>query len=480
MSAELFSNTPEAIEPAAVSSFNEARSYYASLPKYLTKIAQWYEQAPNGKAELLQVKRIAQFLAHNQPGTFHADTEAIYNGQLIGLQVLNLENPAQAPIGNMANTFMKVLLSVSESQVEQDLRTSIKAGLGAEHESVESQRERLYEAAEDAKVSLSVPDVTYKKTHSFEPFIDTLTSELYGDNYELSELAKIGFRLTLQQHEQSSFSGFTKGIAKEVNESDDFDEAEYSEPSHLDLLDVDNEIAIIEKAETQLVITALEKITRIRNREMEIEEYFPIINADTIAKTFLKKFEKLQKSLPMLPLGASEEEEDDYREYLDDELDSFNIENNLIQQGDFLFISGDFIGIVAVQSEDEYEGEPVSVHNEDYAKFRPHTEIRGEFSGVYVNNTPPLSELEKAMKQDRAKAQIDTLRTDGAPYEATSEVLSPVIQIINPTFVNYKDANSEPVIEYGMGMTIEIPLIYNRHVFYQILRADDPKSDSML
>jgi hypothetical protein len=388
--------------------FNEARQYHTSLAAFIQKIFDDYEQAPDGHFELLRLQRIARFIAQQPADSSDNDAQALFIGQLVGLQVLNYTYPKNAPLADVTHSFVQNKLIESRKIIAMQEKETAESGLRVTAESPADQVARVRATATTIRESFSLPRPEYPFSHAHEGFIQSIASELYGANGQLHNLTKVGFRMTLQQYEKSN--------------------AKITE--HTGIQTLDN-------------LDALEEVD-------SLEEYVTITDINDIRNDLLRMFKDLKKPSKDLDLendaiaGA-------VIDYIQTGLEQYNTDERLIEHDDILFINGDFIAIVSDENSERF----------NYVYFKNHTEIRGTFTSIEVVETPTHQELQQL--NEKKYGGIDD-------YEPQTSTLSPALQIINPVLLTYDGENSTPVSDPAIGLTIDIPLIYTG-IHIQRLRA---------
>ncbi|MFZ1301594.1 MAG: hypothetical protein WAQ27_03385 [Candidatus Microsaccharimonas sp.] len=448
MSQEYFDETQyQTVDTMAVNSFNEARQYQTSLTKFLQTIFDKYEQAPDGAAELIRLRRVAQFITHNSSASFNNEVQAVFNGQLMGLQILNYIDPAEAPATDYSHLFMKDALKGSQEGIvvkgEAVQDPSTGRYIRPTAEPVAAQQQRLWNLAEQMRFSLSEMSADSRLSDAYEDFIHVAASELYEKNTELHDLTKVGFRLILKQYEFYTGDG-----------SDDDPYADREDDSAVET--ATESIQATPSASRESYLPSDKSLAEITGMPNETGSLDLLVDIENINDDTLKILEKFNELIPIADgLNMSDDKVADATyELLEEELEKFNIENDLINPDDMLLISGDFYAFAS-------DGEDGAI-----TRYENHVEIRGIYNGLSVIDMPSNKELQRMLNR-RSKGDTRDLPNKLA--------MVPAIQLDDVVILTYDGESEDPEITHLTGLTLDIPVHYES-VDFQILRA--PALDS--
>lgn len=203
-------------------------------------------------------------------------------------------------------------------------------------------------------------------------------------------------------------------------------------------------------------IKTLEAITGIESRNADVEAFFTFDDATFVRNNIYRKFQKLLDVTDGVDMNNSNVANSIYA-YMQEELTSLNDKYEFITKEDLLIISGDFFGYAS----DGESGASV--------RYQNHIEIRGLFNGIHIVETPTnkqLLEIINEEEQARKKGEYEP----GKKYESDRLTFSPTLQIIDPVFHTYT-GDDKPIVDYGTGLTLDIPLIY-KNMYYQMVKHD--------
>ncbi|MES2630962.1 MAG: hypothetical protein V4611_03315 [Patescibacteria group bacterium] len=420
MSAEFSRHQPEQVssDEFAIAYFNEIRSQHESLIDFLQSIQAGYEQDSDGRLQILQMLRAARFINQENSGSYTDRVQAVFNGQLLASQLLNYIYPDLAPVSGLANSFLKSELEQSRIDGEED-----KGTIAETHG---EQVARVRDLAADIIEELLLADSEPELSDAYEIFGELSVDELYSDQ-QLASLALVGYRLILREYEKSvhPVHGFV-------------DNPSPTQPSPMQYTP-SNEV--------------LKAITQISSEEEDTEETSPFEDISYIRRIFLSKYNSLQQGFKDL-ISEDGASYFDLVRYSQLNLSRFNISNELLRTDDDLGVRGNFFGF--------------AINGENYTiiRFNKNVQIRGQFNGLTVVNTPEPSQLSRSSSD--FQDDQDLMPT----------IDSPALQIANPTMVTYNEVTKQIDTTILDVQTLDIPFIYKK-VILSRLKSTDPNNISI-
>lgn len=447
MSAEAYDHSPEETEDVyAVRLFNHDRTWFASMHDFTQKIFNSYEETPEGATELIRMKRVAQFITNSDSSSFSPDVEAVFTGELIGSQLLNYMHPKVAPITGLAQGFMQGHLAQSQHLLVEGTRpyydplteSTIVPPL---IEPLATRQGRMAYYAARLRNSLSDGDEENSLPDGLETFLQTVAVELHSDP-ELIRLTKIGARLILNEHLQTSLNLVTD-----------------------DLLDTYGTTLpakkMLEKGRDSYRPSdeALAEMTGMHHVEKSSDALFSYEDVAFVRTNIYRKFKKIFNSMGDIDLTDDTVAQKVYAD-IKEELDTFNKNFAFISEGDSLVICGDFFAYAT-------DGESGAI-----TRYSPRIEVRGEFKEINVVEIPTNKELLEVIKLEEREGGIETDSDGTKSYQFNTHTFSPSLHIINPTLLVFGERDNSPEIKYLHGLTLDVPLLY-RDVDYQLLKLKE-------
>ena len=219
MSAEFYAESiDENSLSRAIKSFIEDSSEYPDLPSFISEIHAGYDSVLELRDDLSRECNVAKFIAQSPHGEFNDDAQAVFNGQLVGMQVLNYAYPEAGLVHNVAHPYLQ--RHINDLGVHDSTTYAQLAGW---------MRQSLLAAESDS---------TVPNTH--DAFISKISHELYS-NQEHRELLSVGFRLVIGERlklqspkkQAPEFIKSTKGLFDWYNQ-DHWENIDYTKNTILD------------------------------------------------------------------------------------------------------------------------------------------------------------------------------------------------------------------------------------------------------
>ena len=418
MSAEFMTEYNESTIKAAVENMERTMRGVGSIDSYIEDIQEGYAQMHNGNAELSQLLRVAQFITHNKAGDIGNDVQAVYHGELLGLELINYIEPDNGkPFkGGFAQAFMKHRLDAS--------RKGLK---GYEHDKGIL---RIYSLIEDIQEELTPTEEEDELNPLYTQFGQRIVKQL-SDNPSQQELALMGFRMivtealspSMHQSTHEALELFERMVNIPVTPSKDTFEPAVIHEQLADTLRVSDE-----KLETMMI-------------EPEDIEW---IDIPEVRKNIINEYIQLLTSRIVL----DSETKAQTKKYLEEGLSEFNHNFDLLSSADILNVCGEQFAVVAEANESEI------------VYFTNQTDIRGAFGGIYIVDVPSNKSLLRTLAHPNEYEKI--LQKPPVP--------SPAIRIMDPSFITQLDDGSNRH-DTALDAYIDIPLTY-KNVDWQRLKPE--------
>lgn len=163
---------------------------YDYVMEYVIEIQEMYSYIPNGEVELMDMLRAATSLLNHPTDELNDGVDAVYHGQLLGLEFVNYLQPDD-----------EVPYKTGFSKSFLDVQTGLSKLTSHTFEPQELQRARL---AQSMFEDLSAPMVENGLNPIYEEFGKKATSKL-SDEIAHQELAMMGFRLVVTEALKPAF-----------------------------------------------------------------------------------------------------------------------------------------------------------------------------------------------------------------------------------------------------------------------------------
>jgi len=425
MSAEFMTEYPETAISSGIERMEKNIRENGSTPEYLIAIQKAMSHEPVEKAELYQLMRVARFVAHTLEGDNDSNEQAVYNGELLGLLLINFIQPSddtqKSFRGGFSQSFLKNRLDKSRPR-------------GESYEGGDEHRNRLFQIAESIRTELTPPtaeqifDPLYEKTaaQALDPLYETFGAKLAAtltDTVSEQQSTMVGFRLVISEALHPSLQHTTAEVLNKLGS------------------------IATRKATPVLRKPAAEKIPD--------EKYIRELEWDSLSgarKKLLTEYIKLALVHRELA-NADDPEREAIISDLEEKLNDFNTHNKLFEKDEYLNIYGDLFAIAS----DTIDGKSGII------KSNESTDIRGYFGGIKLVEVPSDKQLRKAIMDPELYKQQGHIPL----------VLSIAVRIVDPLFIHhtYSDESDESkeTRQDGIGISIDIPLSY-KNVTFQRLR----------
>ncbi|MDB5163155.1 MAG: hypothetical protein JWN28_763 [Candidatus Saccharibacteria bacterium] len=416
MSAEFMTDYPENTISAAVEKMNRTIRNFKHISEYVVEIQEAYASQPIAKAELFSMVRAAHLITGHPAGNFSEEVQAVYHGELLGLELLNnIEASANKHFKTgFAQAFVKHQLDKSHIETNSYNETSLQ------------RQNRLIRLSRSIQIDLSKPDDDHQLNPLFEDFGQKVTAKL-SDELSYQYFAMMGYRMILGEAIQPSFSDSTLEMLSDIKNPNE---------SHTYGTDEDLEIQYV-PTDAELMEAGIE------------EKDFDWEDITHFRKIFLSKYNQLE--LPSDTFDATRIQDLQSTEMaIEVEMNNFNQRHKLISEGDLLTVTGNFFAL----SNSEF-GEA------DLTLFKQHTEIRGFFDGIHLVEVP----------SNRVLLQTVTDLGEYAKLMPKKFVHSLAIRIKNPVYI-FELSDGRKISDLSENESINFPLIY-RNVHYERIKATD-------
>ncbi len=400
MSAEFMTEYNDNTISSAIENMEGTIANFDSVGEYILEIQNRYANIPNGRAEIHQMIRAAQLITNRPRGDFSKEVQAVYHGELLGLELINYLEPDNGnPYkGGFAQSFIKQRLDESRP-------------MGEHVETFFEYDRRLTQLSRNMQINLSPPIDNGELNPLYEKFGWKVASE-YTDNLPDTYFAMMGFRMIVTEALSPSLPATTDQILNLVNKI------------------LKNTVSIEELG----ILKALED-PELENMLNELQEV-KWEGISGIQKKLLNKYKDIEKAFKgfevpnsSVLLGV--------KRYIETQLTLFNRHDELIGAKDLLRVTGDLF-VVANDEDDK----PEIVRTDE------NVEIRGMFGGIHVVEVPPNKALLRAITHPELYKK-----------EKGKLILAPAIRIIDPVFTTYTSHTPKASLS-DPGLTIDIPLIY--------------------
>jgi len=336
MSGEFFSELNENSIEVAVEYMENTMRSFDDVTEYAIKIHETYELLPDGELELGKMITAAQYVINREPDDMDEEVQAIYFGELLGLEFVNYLKPDDG---------LPFKSGYAESFIQYQIALDI---LSEKDPECNSERDQLSRLSKSIQYDLSQPMEEHGLNPIYEEFGKKATSKLSHDSSH-QELAMMGFRMIVTEALKPSPTAAPKTIAELENEY----------------------VPSIE--ETEEIIGEQEGINFI---EWE--------NISYVRKNIYNKYTDITTSdedeqLSNLSTLVS------YDRHVETRLMSFALENDLIGKDDLLSVRGEFFGISDTGASFFYG---------------KNTEVRGVFDGIHIIETLPKRYIPKFADPD--------------------------------------------------------------------------------
>jgi len=413
MSGEFRTEYTENAIGAAIENMERNMRNFKYVGEYVQEIQETYADYPEGKTELLRMIRAAQLITHRKSGDMSEEVQAVYHGELLGLELINYLEPDTGKFfkTGYAQSFFKFHTEKDRPPYTEPLESGLQ------------QQARFGRLSESLKEELSFPIYAHGLNPIYEEFGQKATSKL-SDEIPYQDLAMMGFRMIVTEALNPSVNSTTGELLEE-----------YKAPELAPMPPVS--IASLTRDYARS-INKTEEI--IGNQEgIHFAEWEDI---SWVRTELYKQFLRITTAEVEPPLSSASTLEE-IEQYEEAELTAFNQENELISTHDLLSVRGEFFASPSTES--------------DIDIYDKNTEVRGYFDGLEMVTVPSKRELAKAFEEniEEGKKHINNL------------VHTVAIRIANPVFI-VVTTDGEEIIEHTENETISIPLNYKNIAFSRI------------
>jgi hypothetical protein len=428
MSVESMSEYPESTIAAAVENMNRTISNFKHISEYIVAVQNGYAEQLNGKAELFSMVRAAHLITNAQPGDFGEKVQAVYHGEVLGLELLNHLEPGKSSHfkSGYAQSFIRQSVEKSRPPTSRTPETSL------EHQ------HRLVSLAWSIQAELSQPNDSDQLHPLYETFGQASASKL-SDDLSYQYLTMMGYRMIINEALQPAVLGSTYELLQTYQVAPRNNTAP----------------AATEKKRSIITIADLERQHKPSVKELkEIVEEPQLTglewkNITSFRKRLLRHFDDTEARIEQLS-AMDDQPIESFNRLLEYDIQAFNNKYNLLTENDLLAIEGEFFAVT---------NHPlIGTHT---LRYDLNTEICGSFDGLHVVDVPPNKQLLKAIFDPKAyenDKDIGTIRTIA-------------IRIKNPEFITLL-SDSTKDYEHPPEETIDIPLVYKNVTFRRIKAAD--------
>lgn len=334
MSAEFTAEHNENTIVTAVENMERAMRTFGLVGEYVQNIQETYGEYPEGKVELMRMIRAAQLIANRGAADTGEEVQAIYHGELLGLELVNTLEP---DIGQLFKT------GYAQSFIAFHLNKDRPAHTEAAESNLEHQA-RLIRLSQSIQTDLSCPMYAHGLHPIYEEFGQKATSKL-NDDTQYQDSAMMGFRMIVTEALKPSMNGNASEIMEKF-------QVPVKEPKV-----TPRTIANLEKNYAWSIYKTDEIIG-----EQEDINFVDWQDISHIREIFYDQFSKLnfQEEAPQLPDTATIAEA---HRHIEAKLTQFAQDNELITVNDLLSI------------------------------YDKNTEIRGNFDSIKIVEVHPNGQL---------------------------------------------------------------------------------------
>ena len=413
MSGEFRTEYNENTIVAAVENMERNMRNCGYVGEYVQAIQETYAEYPEGEVELFRMIRAARLITNAKPGAMSEEVQAVYHGELLGLELINNLEPG---VGQLFKT------GYAQSFMNNELATSRPSHTEAVESGLDQQI-RLQGLSESIQEDLAYPIYAYELNPMYEEFGQKATSKL-SDELQYQQLAMMGYRMIITEALKPSVNNATRELLEE-----------YPAP-------------VKETGSTVSIADLARNYARSINQTEEIignQEPFDFVDWEDISyvrKNIYRKYNRLiltdeEEQVSNLSTLVSPDK------FTEDRLAKFILKNELIGEGDLLSVRGIFFGT-----------------SDDGNRFfyDDFTEIRGIFGGIHIVKTPSNEYLEDMYNTTNRASFID------GPKQLTDSV---AIRILEPKFLHEEDDGEERLQPIDNN-SIDIPLNYRKVSFWRI------------
>lgn len=438
MSAEFMTEYNDNSVSAAVENMEYYIEHFGEVTDYIVTIQEAYAQYPEGSVELHRMTRAAQLITNRKAGDLSEEVQAVYHGQLLGIELVNNLEPG---IGThfktgYAQTFFQTQLQESRPKDTWHAETSLE------------QTERLIQLSLSIQDDLSQPEYIGGLNPRYEQFGQKITSKLTNESM-YQELAMMGFRMILKEaHAPSTleFSPEQNHFIEQVVENavvENLDRTTFENEDYYDD-NWDDDTAGERLADGEAPDIA--DVEKIVGKPFELD-WENISDACAALYAEYKRLEKIEKEMN----DDLESPVSDISEMSSEELlIAFNENNNYIYSHDLLSVTGDQFIIEHSKDADS-----------NMYKLDEDSEIRGIIEGISFVMAP-------------SKKQMEHLK-QGGKSSRKKYIPVPAIRILNPiAIVTYGENKTHK--EYHLGPVMDIPLNYGAE--FRRLKAEELEDEA--
>jgi len=413
MSAEFFTERNENSIEFAVKNMQRTMDAFSDLTDYVAEVEETYARIPKGKDELRLMIRTAQCITNKPFNSLEDEVLVTYYGEIIGLEFINYletDNGEYYKTG-FAQSFMQL-------QIDIDKLTNYSA------DQKDVWVERISQSIQQ---DLSQPLETHGLNSLYEAF-GQRAAERLTPNITHQKLAMMGYRMIVTEALKPSLNV----PSEKKPQSSHTVKAKLGRQSIADL----EKKYVPSVEETEAVLGDIEGVML---PEWEDISY--------IRQNIYTKYDQLV---------ASDEERDEASNlsmlisaegHMEDRLNKFTLENDLIRVDDLLSVSGEFFGI-------SNEGREFQ-----YGQF---TEIRGVFDGLHIIEAPSEWDLDRVIDDETGEEANEAIHY-------TEETVA--LRLKDPKFL-YEDNDGNKELHPNEDTEIYIPLHY-QSVDFMRLKSDD-------
>ena len=416
MSAEFISEYNEDTISAAVEYMEDNMLGFNYVGEYIEDVQEIYSKYPDGEVELMRMVRAAQLITGRKAGDYSENVQAVYHGELLGLELINNLDPH---VGKFFKT--GYAQSFIQSSLKQDRPTFTEA-VGS------SPQARLHRLSESLQAGLSSPMYAHGLNPIYEEFGLKATSKL-SDETEYQDLAMIGFRMIVTEALKPSINGYDSELLKQ-----------YQAPA-IEQKVSSQTIEELERTYARSINQTEEMISK--QEDIQFTEWE---NISHVRKALYKKYVELDTSEAEPELTSISTLEDIFQ-FTENQLATFSQEHDLVGSNDLLSVRGEFFG--------------VSSGEERLFIYDQNTEIRGIFDGFKMVEVPSNRQLSRFLDE--------TIPADKKNMK--NLIYSLAIRIVDPIFM-IETTDGEQIIEHTQNATIDIPLNY-KNVTYNRIKAEE-------
>lgn len=408
MSIEFISEYNENTIVAAIEYMEKNMRSFNYIGEYIEDMQQIYSRYPDGEVELMRMVRAAQLITGRKAGDRTENVQAVYHGELFGLELINSLDPH---VGKFFKT--GYAQSFIQSSLEKDRPTHTEAG-GS------SPQARLRWLSESLRTDLSFPIYDHDLHPIYEEFGQKATSKL-SDETQYKELAMIGFRMiviqALKPSAKNNTDGLMEGFPAPVKE--------FKIPLQT-IIDLERSFVKSSSANEILV-------------QQEPSNFMNWQDISNVRHALYNKFSEMNSSEGEIEI-SSESTLEEIDHYIEGNLLKFAEDHDLLGTNDLLSVRGEFYSIASDEN--------------DLSLYNHSTEIQGDFDSIRIVDVPSNSQLLKDLDEAIEAA-------------AESLVSALAIRLVNPVFI-VETTDGERLIEPAEGETIDIPLNYKNVILKRI------------